>query len=180
VLSQRIKAGIEDNPFFRFYETTLVYPTIDGNTGGTININAVEWLFRVRDGTIAPAPGALAEKAVEVSQHYLMLSRELLLEQIRIEDFSGQPPSRQKCLFLCDTLEEARAWCTLLGAQGAICELSCTGRIHRGDSRLMVKISEPLSVTREKGRAYWRGEASADPRIEILFEGDALVSAIGL
>lgn len=50
---------------------------------------------------------------------------------------------------------------------------------HTG-SRLMMKVSEPLSVTKEKARAYWRGESSTDPRMEILFDGDADVTAIGL
>jgi hypothetical protein len=180
VSSQTISAGIDYNPFFRFYETTMEYPITDGQTGALVNVNAVDWLSRVRAKTILTTYEILAQKAFEVSQHYMMLARELLMEQIRLEEFGGEPPSRQTCLYLSDTIEDARTWIPLLGGQGAVCELICTGTIHRADSRLMVKASEPLSVTKGKARAYWRGEVSADPRIEILFAGDAIVSAVGL
>jgi hypothetical protein len=179
-LGQVVKIGSNYNPFFAFYETTIEYPVTDSNTGATIQVNAVDWLLRVRAGAIAPNPGILADKAVDVSQHYMMLARELLMEQIRLQEFDGKPPSRQKCLFLVDSVGEAKTWLPLLGGGGEVCELTCTGTIHRADSRLMVKNSEPLSATREKARAYWRGERSADPRMEILFEGDAVVSAVGL
>lgn len=180
VESQQIRVGVEYNPFFRFYESTIEYPVTDGETGATIRVNAVDWLHRVRAGTILTSYEILATKAFEVSQHYMMLARELIMEQIRLEEFAGQPPSRQTCLFLSETPEEARSWIPLLGDGGVICELDCSGIIHRADSRLMVKVSEPLSLTRDKARAYWRGEVSAEPRIEILFQGDAVVSAAGL
>jgi len=179
-LNQKITAGSEHNPFFKFYEKALEYPTTDGQTGILIQVNAVEWLHRVRAKTILTSYEILAEKAFEVSQHYMMLARELIMEQIRIEEFGGAPPSRQTCLFLSETIEEARTWIPLLGGRGAVCELLCTGNIHRVDSRLMVKVSEPLSTTKDRARAYWRGEVSADSRPETLFEGDAAVSAIGL
>jgi hypothetical protein len=180
VEGQKLKVGQDYTPFFRFYETTLQYPVTDGNTGSVVQVNAVEWLHRVRIGTIQTSPEILANIAWEVSQHYMMLARELLLEQIRLEEFGGKPPSRQRCLYLSETVEEARSWLPLLGGNGAVCELVCTGNIQKADSRLMVKVSEPLSVTREKAQAYWRGEASADPRFEILFVGDARVTGLGL
>ncbi|WP_441234481.1 DUF2441 domain-containing protein [Bradyrhizobium sp. 930_D9_N1_4] len=180
VAHQEIGIGEQHNPFFKFFETALEYPVTDGQTGASININAVEWLHRVRAKTILTSYDMLAEKAFEVSQHYMMLSRELIMEQIRIEEFDGKPPSRQTCLFLCETIEEAKSWIPLLGSQGAVCELVCSGIVHRADSRLMVKISEPLSVTRDKARAYWKGETSGDPRLETLFVGRAVVSAVGL
>lgn len=179
-LNQQVKVGIEHNPFFKFYETAIEYPVTDSQTGKEIRVNAVEWLHRVKVGTIRTSYQILSDKAVEVSQHYMMLARELLMEQIRVDEFDGRPPSRQRCLFLCETADEARAWIPLLGGAGSVCELTCAGTIHRTDSRLMVKMSEPLSVTKEKARAYWRGEASADPRMETLFEGEAIVSGINL
>lgn len=180
VLAQSVKIGQQDNPFFKFYETTMVYPITDGATGAVFQVNAVDWLLRVKTGTIVPHPAVLAQRAVEVSHHYMILARELLMEQIRLEEFDGKPPSRQRCLFLVESPDQAKTWLPLLGGCGAVCELNCTGTIHRADSHLMVRSSEPLSVTREKARAYWRGEIGGDPLMEILFEGDAVVSAIGL
>ena len=180
VLGQKVAVGTEDNPFFRFYETVLEYDVPDGNTGAILRVNVVEWLHRVRMGTIIPQAGFLAATAWSVSQHYMMLARELLMEQIRLEEFDGEPPSRQKCLYLSNNPEEARGWIPLVGGNGTVCELSCTGKIHLADSRLMVMLSEPLATTREKARAYWRGEASSEPRMEALFEGNAVVTALGL
>lgn len=180
VLNQQIKVGAEHNPFFKFYETCIEYPVTDDQTGATIQVNAIDWLHRVKAKTIQTSYEILADKAFEVSQHYMMLARELIMEEIRIDEFSGTPPSRQRCLYLSDTVEEAKNWIPLLGGKATVCELTCTGVIHRADSRLMMKVSEPLSVTKEKARAYWRGESSTDPRMEILFEGDADVTAIGL
>lgn len=180
VLNQQVCAGVAYNPFFSFYEDALEYPVTDGQTGATIQVNAVDWLYRVRAGTIQTSYNILAHKAFDVSQHYMMLARELIMEQIRVEEFNAEPPSRQKCLFLSETADEPRTWISLLGGSGAVCELSCTGVIHRADSRLMVKVSEPLSLTRKKARAYWRGEISSDPRLETLFVGHALVVAVGL
>ena len=180
VKGQKVSVGKEYTPFFKFYEGTREYPVAIGNTGQIEQVNAIEWLHRVKIGTIQTSPQTLAAIAWEVSQHYMMLARELLMEQIRIDEFGGEPPSRQRCLYLSESAEEAKSWLLLLGGDGAVCELTCTGSIHRADSRLMVMVSEPLSATQEKARAYWRGESSADPRMETLFIGDAEVTAYGL
>lgn len=177
---QKITVGEEYTPFFKFYETTIQYPVTDGNTGQLEHVNAVDWLHRVRNGTIQTAPATLATIAWEVSQHYMMLARELLMEQIRVAEFGAKPPSRQRCLYVSETVDEAKSWLSLLGGNGGVCELTCTGTIHKADSRLMVMLSEPLSVTKEKARAYWRGESSAKPRLETLFVGNAEVTGYGL
>ena len=160
--------------------STLEYPINDPQTGGIVMVNAVEWIQRVKEKTIQTRYEILAEKAFEVSQHYMMLARELIMEQIRVEEFEGKPPSRQTCLFLSESVEEAKSWVPLLGGRAVICELICTGTVHRADSRLMVKVSEPLSMTKHKARSYWRGDISSDPRMEILFDGEAVVSDVGL
>lgn len=180
VKGQKATIGRDYTPFFRFFENVREYPVTDGSTGVVSPVNAIDWLHRVRIGTIQSPPQTVAAIAWEVSQHYLMLARELLMEQIRVGEFKGRPPSRQRCLYLAETAEEARSWLPLLGDQGSVCELTCTGTIHKGDSRQMVMLSEPLSVTTERARAYWRGDATAAPRWEILFVGDAEVTGLGL
>lgn len=180
VKDQIVTVATEHNPFFRFYESTLEFPITDGQTGSLLKVNAVEWIQRVRAGTIQTTYPILADKAFQVSQHYMMLARELIMEQIRVEEFEGKAPSRQTCLFLADSVEEARSWLPLVGHNGLICELTCSGIIHYADSRLMLAVSEPLSITRDKARGYWRGDVSADPKMEILFRGEATVSAIAL
>jgi hypothetical protein len=179
-LGQTIHVGQEFNPFFKFYETARTYPVTDALTGVAVQVDAIEWLHRAKIGAIQTSNSVLATIAWEVSQHYMMLARELLMEQIRVDEFDSAPPSRQTCLYLSDTISEAKTWAPLLGANGVVCELTCTGTIHRADSRMMVMHSEPLSTTKDRARAYWRGEATSNPRMEILFSGDTTISAIGL
>ncbi len=180
VKDQIVTVATEHNPFFRFYESTLEFPITDGQTGALLNVNAFDWIQRVRAGAIKTTYQILADKAFQVSQHYMMLARELIMEQIRLDEFEGEAPSRQTCLFLANSVEEARSWLPLVGHNGLICELTCSGIIHYADSRLMLAVSEPLSITRDKARGYWRGDVSANPRMEILFSGEAVVSAIAL
>lgn len=47
-LGQKVSVGGQHNPFFSFYETTREYPVMDSTMGATIQVNAVEWLYRVR------------------------------------------------------------------------------------------------------------------------------------
>jgi hypothetical protein len=109
-----------------------------------------------------------------------MLCRELIMEEIRIAEFNSEPPSRQRCLYACDTLGEARHWKQFVGQGSTICELTCTGTIQRADAGLLLGDSEPLSVTKDRARKYWRGEAGADPQWETLFIGEAKTTGFGL
>jgi hypothetical protein len=179
--NQVVHMGGTDNPFFAFYEGAREYPITDTNTGQTIQVKAVTWLKRVKAGTIQPhSQQILAAIAAEVTEHYVMLARELIMEELRITEFNSEPPSRQRCLYACDTVEEAKYWNGRIGDNGAVCELTCTGTIHRADARLLLGDSEPLSVTRDRARKYWRGEAGDDPKWETLFVGDATVTGFGL
>jgi hypothetical protein len=178
VYGQTAMIGEANNPFFSFYESAREYPV--NHNGQLINVRAVDWLKRVRDKTVVTTPETLANYAVEVAVHYVMLCRELIMEEIRRDDFNGAPPSRQRCLYACDTLDEARYWNQRIGENGTICELKCRGTIHRADARLLLGDSEPLSITRERGRMYWRGEAGDNPEFETLFVGEAIVTRFGL
>ena len=111
----------------------------------------------------------LADIAFDVSQHYVMPCRELLMDNIRQKEFNSEPPSRQRCLYACETLEAARYWNQHIGDSGAICELRCRGVIHRADVRLLPGDSEPLSITKDRVRQYWQGEKADNPEMETLF-----------
>jgi len=174
-----VLAGHADNPFFRFYESAREYPVTEN--GATIQVKAVAWLKRVKAGTILPAsPQVLVNIAAEVTEHYVMLARELIMEELRVSEFNSEPPSRQKCLYAAETLEEARLWNATLGGAGTICELTCSGTTHCADSRLLLADSEPLSVTRDRARQYWRGEVGSNPYMETLFAGEATITDFGL
>jgi hypothetical protein len=149
-------------------------------TGDTIQVKAVEWLKRVRAGTIKPASlQTLAQIAQDVTMHYVILSRELIMEEIRTNEFSDAP-SRQNCMYAAETLAEAQQWNAKLSNSGTVCELTCTGVTHRADSCLLLGDSEPLTVTRDRARQYWRGDVSSSPLMETLFVGEAKVTTFGL
>jgi hypothetical protein len=78
VAGETIDIGANDNPYFQFYEGSREYAVNDN--GNMVNVKAVHWLRLVRDGKIAPHPGILPAIALEVAQHDVMLSRELLME----------------------------------------------------------------------------------------------------
>jgi hypothetical protein len=175
--NQVVRVGEAYNPFFGFYEGSREYPVTQAD-GSVLQVKAVAFLRQARDGLINSPQ--LPTIATEVATHYVMLCRELLMEEIRRGEFNDKPPSRQRCLYGCDTLEEARYWNERIGENGTICELTCTGSIHRADARLLLGDSEPLSVTKDRARAYWRGEAGQNPEFETLFVGDATVTGFGL
>jgi hypothetical protein len=173
---QKVIAGVDYNPFFAFYEGARLYPvTLEDKS--IVQVRAIKFLTKVKEGVInCPRLPVIAH---EVAQHYIMLARELIMEEIRIRDFS-EAPSRQRCLYLADSLEEARTWQKRIGDGGEICSLTCNGVTHRADAHLLLGDSEPLSETRARAARYWRGEASETPEWETLFVGEAIVTAIGL
>ena len=177
VVNQSVKIGDAYNPFFGFYEGAREYPVTQAD-GSILQIRAVAFLRQARDGQINSPQ--LATIATEVAVHYVMLCRELIMEEIRRDEFNSVPPSRQRCLYGCNTLDEARYWNQRIGESGTICELTCTGSIHRADARLLLGDSEPLSLTRDRARAYWRGDVGQNPEMETLFVGNATVSGFGL
>jgi len=174
-MGQKLRVGDTDNPFFAFYENVRQYPITDSN-GRVVDIMALAWLKHVRDGNIRTDYPILANIASEVATHYIMLCRELIMEDIRKAEFYSEPPSRQRCLYACDSLDEAKIWNSRIGDNGAICEIACTGTIHRADAKLLLGDSEPISITRDRARSYWAGEVGPNPEMETLFVGDAVVT----
>lgn len=177
VTGQTIHVGDSYIPYFEFYENALTYSTTV-HDGSVVHVPAVNFLKQVSNGVIN-CPN-LPVVAAEVAQHYIMLCRELIMEEIRVAEFQALPPSRQRCLYLCESLDEAVRWKPLIGQDSAICELRCTGTIHRADANLLLEDSEPLSVTRDRARKYWQGEQTDNPHREILFVGDVEVIAVGV
>jgi hypothetical protein len=177
VVNQVVQVGDAYTPFFGFYEGSRAYP-VTQQDGCTVQVAAVKFLKQVWAGNInCPNLPAIA---AEVASHYVMLCRELIMEDVRISEFGSEPPSRQRCLYACETIEEARHWKQFVGQGSTICELSCTGTIHRADASLLLGDSEPLSVTKDRARKYWRGETGVTPQWETLFTGEAKVTGLGL
>jgi hypothetical protein len=182
VADQVLKVGEDANPFFGFYEGAREYP-VPQDDGSTVNFKAGAFLAGIRDGRIRvnnpAAVSMVAGWGHEISSHFCMLVRELVMEDVRRE-VNPEAPSRQRCMYLCETPEEAQYWNQRIGDNGKVCSLRCTGSTHRGDAGLLLGDSEPLSVTRGRAASYWRGEVSEKKEWETLFVGDAVVTGIGL
>ncbi len=166
---QIISTGETYNPFFGFYQGKREYRVKQEN-GGFVNVPAMRFLNRVKKGEINPEH--FPAVAYEIANHFLMLSRELIFEEVRIEKFNDAP-SRHRCLWLLRAKEDAGVWWNTLtcGAESKILKIRATGKAHVADAGLLLGDSEPLAQTYAKAEKYWKGEVSDHPQMEIIFEG---------
>jgi hypothetical protein len=173
-----IEVGKSTNPFFGFYENwTRTYP-VRMKDGTTQHLPAIQFLRNVFEGNLTP--DNLPKTALETARHFLMLARELVWENVRLLQ-APDAPSRQRCIWLLKTPEEARKWVGILGFQRgcySIVRVRATGKALDVDSNLLAADSEPLSKWYEKAGMYWHGETSASPMMETLFEGKLEVTEI--
>jgi hypothetical protein len=172
---QVLTVGDANNPFFNGLDKQLDVPIIEN--GQRVEIPPGEWLKRAREGRFypAPTPEVVAEIGFVATRHYAILCRELVMEDIRAREFRDAP-SRQRCLYLCETPEEAATWRRdHLGGNGNIVRLACTGAIHHGDASIMLRDGEALWSVIANAHRYWRSETTAQPQREILFAGTARV-----
>ncbi|BAV45198.1 hypothetical protein MesoLj113a_47190 [Mesorhizobium sp. 113-1-2] len=168
-----IEAGPAHNSFFGSFERPVAFSVpINGKQQ---MVPAVELLFRIQKGEFATA--ALPKMAWDTANHFKNLSRELLMEIVRMKE-AADAPSRMKSLWTTDTLGQALEWSKILGGPATIFSLRATGKVFRTDAALLMKDSEPYSVSLHRASEYWAGKARDQKEPEILFEGIAIVDAI--
>ncbi|TAJ29712.1 DUF2441 domain-containing protein [Bosea sp. (in: a-proteobacteria)] len=172
-VGDEIAVGHRTNPFFGFYEIPRTIPvqTPDGQLLSPI----LTFLSAVRDGRIAASN--LAGIAHDATQHYLILARELIWEEVRCE-VAPTAPSRQRCIWLSDTVAAAEIWKQRLGGDASLLTLECTGTIARVDAGFLLGDAQPLSETYANARSYWQGSVSKRAEPETLFRGKATVMSV--
>lgn len=168
---QVIQVGATHNPFFSYYEEAPTF-AVRLQDGGVKQLNPIHWLEQVEAGNITPDNLPVAARMI--AKHFQMLSRELVMELLRLEA-NPDAPSRQSCLWVTDSLTGAQHWSNRLQGQTSAVRLRLTGVIHRADASLLTADAEPFSTVADKARRYWRGESSDNPEPEILFDGSATV-----
>ena len=170
-MGDAVEVGGSYNPFFGFYENVRSYPVtlLDGTV---VRVPAIKFLTSVQNGEVTP--GNLPVMAVEIAQHYLMLARELLFEEVRLRE-GPHLPSRKTCLWASDTAEQARFWLSELGGNGRILRLQVLGARHLADSNLLLGDSEPLAETYQKAALYWQSGLTNNPKMETLICGKVTV-----
>jgi hypothetical protein len=174
-----IDVGRESNPFFGFYETWQRSYTVKNKTTGTTDaVPPIQFLRRVKDKDITlDDPNVLPQLSLEVGRHFMMLARELVWETVRLNEFP-ETPSRQRCIWLTRTVEQAREWVPRMNLDPKlqpqtywIVSLRATGKALEADGGFLAEDAELLPVWHEKAHQYWRGETSANPQPEVIFNG---------
>lgn len=171
-----VAVGKDTNPFFRFYDVhQRTYPVTDGN-GIVHQVPAVKFLRLVKEGGVNARN--LPGDAFEIAQHFMMLARELLWEGVRLAEFADAP-SRQRCVWLIESLEDVKRWLRLMKFRPVhVVQVAATGNALVTDQGHLAGDSEILQVWFDRARAYWRGERTAESLMEVLFEGTLEVTDI--
>jgi len=164
------KVGQETNPFFGYYDKARTY-TVKKDDKNVV-VPALKFLRDAKKGRITGTD--LPRQAYNIANHYSMLARELIMEEVRLQ-ITPNAPSRKTCLWVVDDLGLAAYWARKIGGKSRLVKLSLSGQAHRCDAKFLMNESEPLAATYEKATAYWQGDMTDDPLPEILFSGTATV-----
>ncbi len=173
-----IQVGKSSNPFFRFYEVYQRTYAVTESDGSVHQIPAMSFLRRTKDDSIESQD--FPRIAFETANHFLILARELFWENIRLAEFPDAP-SRQRCIWLIESLEHVSAWIMRLGFKPGdfqVVRVSTQGQVVRTDGNNLAGDTQLLSVWTNLARAYWAGKKSSNPIPEVLFEGNLEVQAI--
>jgi hypothetical protein len=173
-----VDVGEESNPFFGYYhKQKRSYPVTIANNQ-VQEISGLAFLRQVQEGKIQSPH--LPNIAYDVANHFMMLSREMLWESIRLEKYPDLP-SRQRCMWLVKDMNSLMHWRNKLQSENntQYIEFSATGKIHECDASFLMGDSELLSVSYENAKKYWRGEMNAtNSEPELLFEGTLEVTRV--
>jgi hypothetical protein len=105
-----------------------------------------------------------------------MLYREVVWEIVRQEE-CPRAPSRWKCMFLCETLDDVRRWLSEYPNPVKVFEVEATGVVFIADSLWLPIDVEPLAVQLGQAQGYWQGKRKQNGLSEVLFSGDLRVIA---
>ena len=116
----------------------------------------------------------------ETINNSAMITRELIFEEVR-KEINHELPSRLKCLYVCDSLEEIEQWLNIFKRTNKkdyqILELELTGKVFTGDASYILRQNISLNKKREQAKEYWNGN-KINSYNETLFEGTAIVKSI--
>lgn len=116
----------------------------------------------------------------ETINNSAMITRELMFEEVR-KEINNELPSRLKCLYVCETLEEIEEWLNIFKRTNKkdyqILELELTGKVFTGDASYILRQNISLNKKREQAKEYWNGN-KINCHNETLFEGTAVVRSI--
>ena len=166
--------GAATNPFFAYYETTKLSFPVNQPDGTRVQSPAMTFLRAVKEGQVQCPK--LPELAHQAAQYFMMFLREVMWEDVRRREFP-HCPSRQRCMWLVHTREQAEYWVTRLGSpqEYQIVKVFAQGRIHVANELFLMGDSATIPEITEKARLYWLGLMPEGAKEEIIFEGQLRV-----
>jgi len=117
---------------------------------------------------------------VQLMRSALNLSREMLFENVRLTSFPDKI-SRLKSIHLIPAeKKDLGYWLPQLKFPGAtIYKLEATGKVHKGDDRLLDKAVFNFETFQKRAEAYWSGAEDANTQaFEWIFQGTVRVLEI--
>ncbi len=118
---------------------------------------------------------AVAQFAHDFLSAYIKITREMHFENVRANKFP-ELPSRQHCIWLAESLDDARCWVNRLEGRTncRIFRVAVDGRVFKTNEGHLIQEAEPYEDTLRRANEYWSGAAS-NGRSEVLFEGSLRV-----
>ncbi len=177
--------GEEENHFIRNHMNREFVIKAAGANGLPLNIAASAMLYHLKTGEKPPELERIyhfeADKtiheALAMSQHYLTLIREMILEDVRKEYFP-EMPSRKKCMWVIPDKKESLAfWLPRLkNPEATILKVELSGKLHRSPQRNLMLNSFSASYIRQNAFTYWMGNTSSElADDECIFQGQMKV-----
>lgn len=168
---QKIVVGLENNPFFQYFENPQTRNVYFTNEKKTKPVPIISFLGMIKDGDITDHK-ELPVTAYDTAMHLSVYIRELIWESVRKSEFSHLP-SRMTCVWLIPDKDSLIYWKKELDGsfKSKLLKVETQGRYHLADSTLLNDESEPYSKMIERARKYWSGEISDKTKAELLFEG---------
>ncbi|MGN7510720.1 DUF2441 domain-containing protein [Aeromonas salmonicida] len=118
---------------------------------------------------------AVAQFAHDFLSAYIKIAREMHFENVRTKKFT-KLPSRQHCIWLAESLEDAKYWVNRLAGRTncRIFRVEVDGRVFKTNEGHLIQEAEPYEDTLRRANEYWNGTTSYG-RSEVLFEGSLKV-----
>lgn len=157
------------NSYFKHFEK----PRTTTFTGAPADCSSMPTMKFLREFDRRDLPHPLVgREGIGAAHHFLKLARELLWESVRLAEFA-MLPSRQRCLWCLDSLDEVQNWlgrfATLQRYQ--ILRVGVSGTYHRADDEWLMDGTESISEAYDKARSYWGGGTTPSPKYEWLVDG---------
>lgn len=183
-IGQTIFAGRKKNPFVEYYDSKNFIiqdpQTKQSYCYNQIAESMVKYLnTQEKDAYLAKfyhfKPEETVKELTKVLNEYILLVREWIFEEVRMEFFPNLP-SRQRCLWVIpeDNNSIQYWWNTMKKSETScrILKLELTGKIYRTNQQYLQGTTNSLDILRMNAFKYWAGASgNSSAEDEYLFEG---------